>query len=185
MKLIPLNTRKKCKHPNAPTHAMVDDEDYDMLINYSWYAQKLTNRFYAHSGVNNGKGKSSGKLLMHRLIIGVTDKNIEIDHKDHNGVNNQKTNLRLASQADNARNCSAKKNGTSQYLGVHKYIPKTKWKEKTYIYPPKWQAIIGFEYKRIGLGYFPFTPEGEIEAAKAYDKKAKELFGEFANLNFK
>jgi hypothetical protein len=107
------------------------------------------------------------------MILGINNSKIKIDHKNGNGLDNRKENLRMASTAENARNLNKKSsNNTSGYRGVsfskrHKNKP--------------WMGRIKFNGKLIHLGYF-FTAE---EAAKAFDKKAVELFGEFCGrLNF-
>ncbi len=168
MKLIPLNKGKFAK---------VDDEDYSKLIIYKWYvhSNSKNNIFYAvHSYRIKGK-KHSKHILMHRLIMNLTNSKEWLDHKDRDGLNNQKSNLRLTTISQN--NSNRKASGISQYLGVSKYnLPKRNL---------KWKAQIKKDNKIIYLGIFPYTKEGEIEAAKAYDLKAKELHGEFANLNFK
>ena len=120
---------------------------------------------------------------MHRVILGLEygDKR-EGDHKNHNGLDNQRSNLRISEGAQNKMNRSSVNGATSKYLGVCIYTTNGVYKNKlgivkTYQYPPKWRAKAG----NIFIGYF----KTEEEAARAYDKKAKELYGEWANLNFK
>jgi hypothetical protein len=95
----------------------------------------------------------------------------EIDHIDHNGLNCLESNMRNCTHQENR--CNNTPHGKSKYLGVYYLRIRNKYEYIT--------AGIYFNYKRIHLGYF----KSEIEAAKAYDKKALELYGEFANLNFK
>lgn len=104
-------------------------------------------------------------IRMHRLIMGITDPRIQVDHRDNDGLNNRRYNLRVASVHQNSMNTRPRK-GTSKFKGV--CFQKNKWR-----------ATIMHNYKSIGLGSF----DSEFEAALAYDKKAKELFGEFARLN--
>ena len=92
-----------------------------------------------------------------------------VDHIDHNGLNNRRSNLRLCTTAQNARNVFSYKGSTSKYKGVCWY------KEGR-----KWAAKIKLNNKAYHLGLF----EDETEAAIAYDKKARELHGEFGCLNF-
>jgi hypothetical protein len=92
-----------------------------------------------------------------------------VDHIDHNGLNNAKNNLRLCTIAQNAFNVVSIKGGSSRHKGIS-------WEKKR----KKWRAAIQYDNKKYALGYF----ENEIAAAKAYDKKAAELFGQFACLNF-
>lgn len=163
MKQIPLTQGK---------FALVDNEDYDILIQWNWYAVKKENTFYARSNPKQG----ITPIRMHRLIMGLNigDERV-IDHINHNGLDNQKHNLRICTQSENGRNRRPNKN---------KILPKgvifvNKPKQKYY------QAQIIVKSKFIYLGCFKHTPEGIIEAAKCYDEAAKKYHGEFANLNFK
>jgi hypothetical protein len=109
-----------------------------------------------------------------------TDPKVFIDHKNHNGLDCQKHNMRKCTISENNKNVSPRKNNSSQYIGVNKRTYKQNGLEFTY-----WYTQIRNNNKNIYLGLFPFTKEGEIMAAKKRDKVAKELHGEFANLNFK
>ena len=145
--------------------ALVDDEDYKELNQFKWHVTKIGRTYYAVRNNRISKGKRE-ILRMHRIILGVTDRKIKIDHKDNNGLNNQNENLRLASQAQNCRNKVLRIGTSSKYKGVSKH-------------QGKYQANIGFNYKLIYLGIY----DNEIDAAIAYNNKAAELFGEFAKLN--
>lgn len=145
--------------------ALVDDEDFELLNQYKWYAQKGHKTFYA---------TTSRGILMHRLILGLNETNTYCDHEDYNGLNNQKSNLRIATNSQNSINSRKRENTTSKYKGV--WLTKSKYKDKAYLY---WQARVNKDKKVFHLGYF----KDEQEAALAYNKKAFELFGEFANLN--
>lgn len=148
--------------------ALVDDEDFEYLNQFDWGAVKGHNTYYAKkSGYDKGK---KPQIKMHRLILKITDSKTLVDHKDGNGLNNQKNNLRSSNKSQNGINRGPQKNGTSQYKGVS-WIAKSN----------KWMAKITINRKQIYIGCFSDI----IECAKAYDKKAKELFGEFAYLNFK
>jgi len=152
MKEIPLTQGK---------FALVDKEDYEYLCQWKWYACKDHNTFYAQASIyKNGKPTTIG---MHRLILDAK----QIDHKDGNGLNNQKENLRPCNGHQNQANRRPTK-GTSKYKGVY-------WNKQC----NKWKSRIQFNGKRIHLGLF----DSEIEAAKAYDKAAKLHFGEFARFN--
>lgn len=146
--------------------AIVDNEDYERLSQRRWYASNEHGRFYAKTCV---KGSGS-KIRMHRFIMGVTDPNTLVDHKNHNTLDNRKSNLRICTTAENTRNVQSHKGGTSKYLGVSFDKANNKWMSQ--IYHNKKQIKIG-RYK------------DEKEAALMYDIKAKELHKEFANLNFK
>lgn len=152
-KIIPLTQGK---------FAIVDAEDYAWLSQHKWCAAKDKATFYAHRG-------SNGRLiLMHREIMRAP-KGLMCDHRNHNGLDNRKSNLRLCTSAQNQYNKRPKKGCSSRYKGV---ILRRDCK--------KWRAKICLKRKRIHLGDFP----DEIKAALAYDDKAIELFGEFAYLNF-
>ena len=140
---------------------LVDDKDYNWLNKYTWHLSHN----YAQTNIKNNNGR---KLkTMHRLIMG-EPKNMQIDHIDNNSLNNQRKNLRIVSLKQNQMNRISQKNSTSDYKGVS-WNPKNK----------KWVASIGFNRKTYYLGLF----NNEKEAAKTYNNKAKELFGEYANLN--
>lgn len=162
MKEIPLSCTRNCKNRGKYV-ALVDDEDFEYLNQFKWHANKKKNTIYAsrNAYVNNKKVC----VYMQWDIIGRTN----IDHVDLNGLNNQKCNLRACTHQQNSMNMAPRKNSFSKYKGVS----WSKWANK-------WRSKIGFNKKTIHLGYF----KSELEAAKAYDNKAVELFGEFANINF-
>ena len=142
--------------------AIVDAEDYDWLSQYKWCAVKSRETFYAQRW-------SNGRVVgMHRVIMHAP-KGVICDHKNHNGLDNRKSNLRLCTSAQNQYNKRPKKGCASRYKGV---VLRSDCK--------RWRARIGFNGKRIHLGDF----DNQMEAAMAYDNKAVELFGEFAWLNF-
>lgn len=176
MKEIPLTQGK---------FALVDDEDYEYLNQFKWHAKYRNNNWYAyHAKWIDGKSKSTS---MHSMILKINGKEKICDHIDHNGLNNQKNNLRLATYSQNSKNRTA--SGGSAYLGVNLFKGRKIWINKdgsvTEKFYPRYRAFISDGIKNSLIGIFPFTTDGEIEAAKAYDAKAKEIHGEFANLNFK
>ena len=152
-KLIPLTQGK---------FAIVDADDYDELSQYKWTAAKSPNTFYA---VRSVRGR---QIRMHRLITNAP-KGLVVDHRNHNGLDNRKENLRLCTRSENACNQRPQTGRSSKYKGVC-------W-HKT---QKRWHARIHSNGVTYHLGSF----KSEIEAAKAYDKKTKELFGKFACLNF-
>ena len=169
MKRIPLTQNK---------FAMVDDEDFDELSKYNWCVEKKSNgMFYASRSSLSNKEKRH-TVYMHRQILGLTKNDgKQTDHINHNGLDNKRSNIRVCSYAQNQQNRKLIKNKTSKYKGVS-------WSKgqihKGKQYKGKWLAHIVYEGKALHLGLF----NDEIEAAKAYDQKAKELFGEFAYINF-
>lgn len=144
--------------------ALVDDEDFEYLNQFRWHVSEFKNTMYASTIIiiNNRKKNT----YIHNLIMNC----IWIDHKDNNGLNNQKSNLRLCTHKQNCTNRGSSINSSSKYKGVS--VVKTR--------KSGWTSYVYFQGKKYYLGYF----RNEIDAAKAHDKKAKELHGEFAHLNF-
>jgi hypothetical protein len=149
--------------------ATVDTEDLPRLSIRRWYSEKRDTTIYASSNYyEDGKEK---KIYMHTVVLGQPPVGMEIDHINGNGLDNRKENLRFCTHR---QNCQARrkrnKNVTSKYKGVSWLKDSKKWRARIY-------HADGY---REHLGYF----ESEIEAAKAYDKAALELFGDFATCNF-
>lgn len=144
--------------------ALVDAENYEELSQFNW----LCSDGYARRNVYIDR-RHSQKVYMHRQILNAP-KGLQVDHINGRTLDNRKENLRLCTNAENTRN-QRKRNGrySSSFKGVY-------WSKKD----KRWHSRIMVNYKTISLGSF----QDEIEAAKAYDKAAKELFGEFALLNF-
>lgn len=163
MKSILLNTVQKTSDNYKKVYALISDKDYQLVMQYKWFAEKNRTtrsgetKFYASSRIN---GK---QVRMHNLIMGSKG----IDHKDGNGLNNQRSNLRISTHQQNIINIGKSKGTTSKYKGVCRYIPD------------KWQAGIVHNGKRIALGVF----KNEDDAGLAYNKMAKKLHGKFAYLN--
>ena len=143
--------------------ALVDDEDYERLIGFTWYVRKnnCVQRFHIRLKGGSQKSISLASEIMHQLEQ-------MFDHKDRDGLNNQKYNLRPCNQSQNMMNRTKTKNCSSIYKGVC-------WSKLM----RKWHARIKINGKVIHLGYFT----DEKVAAIAYNNKAVELFKEFANLN--
>lgn len=160
--------------------ALVDDEDYEFLNQWKWQAWVTeSGNWYASRGQIKGEYTryiNRKTIKMHRLIMNAPD-GVEVDHWDNNSLNNQKSNLRLSTKNQNQHNQRIRSslNKASQFKGVN--LLKCKKKNKIYEY---WVSYLRLNNKPIYLGSF----KSEIEAAKAYDSKATELFGEFAKLNF-
>ena len=160
--------------------AIVDDEDFERVSQYKWYAliQEKVNSTYVCPARQHYNNKITGKpkySRMGRFILNAPT-NLQVDHIDGNPLNNQKSNLRLVTNQQNQMNCGSKNNKTG-YKGISymKAIVATSPNLKK-----PYMAHIMFNRKHIYLGYFKTAKE----AAKAYDSKAKELFGEFAKTNF-
>jgi len=141
-------------------HAIVDNEDLELLDGYRWSLTARRQLRYARRYV----GRKA--VYMHREIMNAPA-GMQIDHINGNGLDNRKVNLRLCNCSQNQRNARKRKKTTSRFKGVS-------WNNN------RWRARIYFNGEQITIGRF----KSELEAAKAYDKKAVELFGEFANPNF-
>ena len=170
---------------------LLDESDYKFVTNvpWSWYLRKFKykdkEKWYGEAKLTKGqmlKYKElfpdhyiapSGCIMMHKFIMNAP-KGMCVDHINHDGLDNRRENLRICTYSQNSQNKRRRVDSKSGYKGVHQISEKYKLKKRFMAYlRPKGQ-------KRIRLGHY-LTAE---EAAKAYDKKAKELFGEFAELNF-
>lgn len=145
--------------------AIVDDEDYEHLNQFKWHLNEFG---YARTGTYKFN-KHNGAILMHRFILNAP-KNMDVDHINHNTLDNRKINLRLCTRSQNLHNSKKRKNVyfSSKYKGVN-------WQEDI----GRWRARIQIEKKPIHLGTF----DNEIEAAIAYNNAARKYFGKFAKVN--
>lgn len=149
--------------------ALVDDEDYCRISCRNWYAIRNEYGYYA-AGTTPMVKWIRKRLLMHRIIM-CAKKGQIIDHRDGDGLNNQKYNLRF---------CTISQNGQNQRISTHP-SKLSKYKGVTWHKGGrKWQAAIRGENKK---NYYLGSYANEDDAARAYDEKAKELFGEFARIN--
>lgn len=148
---------------------LVDDEDYEFLTQWKWYAWRCGRTYYAIRNDYSVKGKPSS-VRMHRLLMNPL-KGQSIDHLNHDGLDNRRSNLRIVRHLENAMNRNKSIKYTSSfYKGVSKYIRNEN---------VLWRSRIGLYGKKISLGIYTT----QVEAAEAYNRKAEELFGEFAELN--
>ena len=147
--------------------AKVDAEDYDKVSSFRWCALQSRDTFYAYR-VKVIDGKRTA-IYMYRFVMSENDKVIVIDHINHDTLDNRKSNLRRATNAQNHHN---QKMLRTNKLGL-KGIYATKRGRP-------FEALIRFNGKNIHIGRF----DDPVEAARAYDRKAVELFGEFAYVNF-
>ncbi len=171
MKEIKLS--KTGKNKNLNLVALVDDEDYERVNSKNWFIVKTKRGVSYACGRTKVNGKST-TLPLHRFILNLTDKTKVIDHKDHDGLNNTKNNLRVCSQRENVRYSRPRKNKSSKFKGVSLFTQRIKG--RIYL---SWTANIRVDNTRTRIGSF----KTEHEAAIAYNKKAVELFGDFAYLN--
>lgn len=135
----------------------IDLEDFDKVKDYCWSKNSVG---YAQARVLDGR---NSVILMHRLIMNATPSDI-VDHKNHNELDNRKSNLRMCSQSENMANQKLSKANTSGHKGVY-------WnKEKS-----KWSAQIGHRGRKIRLGYF----ENIEDAIKAREEAELKYFGKY------
>jgi len=144
--------------------AIVDPEDYDNLIKYKWIAHQDGKKYYAYRTIPYTKKK----IAMHRQIMHAP-KGLIVDHIDGDSLNNRRSNLHICTPAQNGYNRHPSHKSFSGYKGVY-------WHK----HHGKWHVRI----TKFGRTHYLGSFADPAEAARAYDKKAKELFGEYAYLNF-
>jgi hypothetical protein len=154
---------------------LIDDEDATMVARYKWHLLTKRTRSYAATNLPDGPRHPDGrrnrrKLLMHNLLC-PPPPGRETDHKNGDGLDNRRHNLRTATRTQNNANQGKRPNATSAYKGVSR---------KAHAHSRPWVAAIKHAGHAHHLGYYP-TPE---HAARAYDAAARELFGEYARPNF-
>lgn len=160
MKQVPLYAGKG-KVKTIVAYAMVDDEDFDRVMAHRWYLMKL---YHCKTDIQYGRryeGKTIDKtykaILLHRFVMQEFDKKVEVDHINHNGLDNTRVNLKCCTHKENLQNSRSQKDfGSSKYNGVTKYVSS-------------WGCRVKNEYH---------TFNGEKEAALAYN-----YISHFRNLN--
>lgn len=161
---------------NSPKHGahivLYDDDDHELISKHKWYIHKptKTGTFYAVTNIPCKTKRSRQTCLkMHRLILG--NPNQLIDHRNSNGLDNRKINLRLCTPIENCRNANIRSNNKSGYKGVSKVHNLNRYRVVVY--------LRGEHKHQINGGCFS-TKE---EAAKRYNELAIKYYGEFAKLN--
>jgi hypothetical protein len=172
LKTVPLHGVKA-----AGRVALVDDEDYELVMQRRWWVLESRRPSgsmagpYAYFGTGSSRRRDRVFTFMHRLILpGVP----EIDHKDGDGLNNQRSNLRPATRTQN--NANGPKRRTHAGRPTSSRFKGVSWNK----HGRKWTAQIKDGDRMHYLGIFA----EEIDAALAYDRAARDVFGEFARLNF-
>lgn len=155
MNLIPLTQNQ---------FAMVDDSEVEAINAYKWFCARIKGRYVA---VRKSHGPTRRNIYMHRVIMNAPRK-MEVDHIDGNGLNNQKSNLRLCVTLQNVKNRKIPITNKSGFKGVHWDVESKKWK-----------AQISCNGKQKSIGRF----HDKIDAAEAYDACAISMHGEFAKTN--
>lgn len=143
----------KCKNKEI----LVDDNLWHNFNKQCWY---ITESGYIKKAIDDTT------ISMHHIVIGKPPKNMVVDHINHNRLDNRKENLRIVNQNINAHNREKSKSASSKYIGVSKN-------------KDHWEVHIRCQHKRNYYSSF----KCELEAAYVYNEKAKELYGEYANLN--
>ena len=144
----------------------IDREDLWLVQQHRWYAASHnTHTWYAVAGTGLPDGRRAW-VYMHRLILGLTDPSVLVDHISGDGLDNRRVNLRTCSRSENARNSRKRVNNTSGFKGVS-------WQKGR----GKWKAQISVAGKNRHLGLFNTA----AEAHSAYCRAADELHGEFRN----
>lgn len=147
-------------------NAVVDAYDYEWLNQWNWYTMTPDGIPYAFRHARIDSIRTT--VLMHRLILGCTIREEEGDHRNHDTLDNRRSNLRKCTSAENKWNIRISSQNKSGFKGVS--FDRTRG---------KWAAKISFHNKTVNIGRFDVIEE----AVAAYDAKARELFGEFAHTN--
>jgi hypothetical protein len=142
--------------------AIIDAQDAHRVLRLKWCATRIRSQWYVISGSRIGK-----TIYLHRFIMQAPT-GIEVDHRNCNGLDDRRCNLRLATSTQNKRNSSIRSDNTSGFKGVSWY--------RTY---KKWKAYIRAQGRQKTLGYF----DTALQAAKVYDAAAINYFGDFAKTN--
>lgn len=154
---------KKIKLTSQGKFAVIDDDDFERVNNFKWYAYNSDGIYYAGRTL-----PGNFSISMHRYILNAPSQ-FYVDHKNRDGLDNRKTNIRLCTASQNQANRIVSPKNKTGFKGVSYHI-----RDK------KWHSRIRLSGELFHLGTF----SNPIEAAKMYDRKAIELFGEFARLNF-
>lgn len=142
--------------------ALVDDEDFVKLSSYKWHRHDERTLQYARVALY-GSGKQQ-ILLMHRVVMNAPA-GVDVDHRDGNGLNNQKNNLRLCTDQQNSMNLKLFRTSTSGHKGVS-------WSKQS----KKWESYIWFRRKKIRLGEY----KEKADAITARENAEKELYGNWS-----
>ena len=142
--------------------ALVDDKDFERFCGFRWSAVLRGKRWYA---VRSGPRPSKKIIYLHRAILGVTDYRVKVDHRDHDGLNCLRENLRACTNAQNMQNQSGlQSSNTSGFRGVSLHADTGRW-----------VAFISIRGRQTYLGLF----SDKASAAQAYAAANRKHFGSF------
>jgi hypothetical protein len=149
--------------------ATIDPEDAENVLQYRWYIDRSnrSGREYARSNVYLPNGKHT-TILMHRLIAGFPGTRSVVDHRNGDGLDNTRANLRVCSYSNNLMNQRPRTDGTSRFKGVSWNTKRSKW-------------VVNIQIK--GRNTYIGLAECEEEAAVLYNIAAQLFYGEYACLN--
>lgn len=166
---LPVHRRTEKRHYSislpSGMSASIDPEDWDLLRKLRWRSKKAH-----HSDIWYAVTGRSVEIRMHRLIMEAKPGET-IDHRDGDGLNNRRSNLRRCTNTQNIRNSG---------LYAANRRPDAKYKGASRMPNGQYRAQIMCQRKKINLG----NHSSEERAARAYDVAAAKLFGPFARLNF-
>lgn len=146
--------------------ALVDDDDFELVSHWHWYAQPGVRTWYAQRAIR--KHGHSTSISLHRFLLNPPP-GLQIDHINGDGLDCRRCNMRLATNQQNHYNTRIVKSNRSGYKGVH-------WDK----HHKRWRVRIMVDGHNVHIGYFADL----LEAASAYDTEALTLHGEFACTNF-
>lgn len=146
--------------------ALVSDEDFERVNQFKWYAY-LGQHDVWYAMRDDRTGRRRKAILMHRFILGLSNSEIWVDHRDRDGLNNQRENLRVCTRRQNKQNSVSHSRSRGRFKGTR----LTKY--------GTWRAMITIDGKRRSFGSYPT----EEEAAAAYNDAANRYFGEFSRPN--
>lgn len=144
---------------------IIDQSDLLLVEQFKWHALKARRTVYVQTKGSAANGFT--RTYLHRLLLGAASGQL-VDHRNHNGLDNRRANLRLCSPAENVANSGVCSRNTTGYRGVIRYKDRFRARIGT-------RSTPGYQH----LGYF----DDIWDAAQAYNAAAVERYGDFALLN--